>query len=142
MFSHSDIDAGLIQAYLETHYRVHDAPPFTMRVDDPSDALAAAHKRHRSVISAFITACNPLSVSVDAATNHHLHTELGKALVRRSLRHLEGVGEHPTNLWPSESGYLIFGLALESAKTLGRDLNQNAIVWSGLDAIPKLILLR
>ncbi len=142
MFLHSDIDAELIQAYRETDYRVHDATPFTLRVDDPSVALAAAHKRHRAAISAFITACNPASVCVDDATNQQLHADLGKALARRSLLHLEGIGQHPSNQWPGESGYLVFGLALESAKTLGRDLNQNAIVWSGADAVPRLILLR
>lgn len=142
MYSHSDIDAGLIQAYLETDYWVHDTTPFALRVDDPSVALAAAHKQHRAGVSAFISACNPLSVGVDEATNQQLHAELGKALVRRSLRHIEGVGQHPSGQWPAESSYLVFGLELESAKTLGRDLNQNAIVWSGADVVPRLILLR
>ena len=140
--SHSDLDAELIQAYRETDYRVHDATPFTLRVDDASVALAAAHKQHRAGVSAFITACNPMSIGVDDATNQRLHAELGKALAHRSLRHLEGTGHHPSNQWPAESSYLVFGLALESAKNMGRDLNQNAIVWSGTDAVPRLILLR
>jgi hypothetical protein len=33
-------------------------------------------------------------------------------------------------------------LKLEAAKTLGRALRQNAIVWSDADAVPRLILLR
>ncbi len=138
----SEIDAGLIQAYRETDYIVRDATPFTLRVDDPCVALAAAHKQHRVGVSAFISACNPWSVGVDETTNQQLHADLGKALARRSLRHLEGVGQHPSNQWPGESSYLVFDLALESAKTLGRELNQNAIIWSGADAVPRLILLR
>ena len=39
----SVIDAGLIQAYRETRYEVHGAEPFTLQVDEPSPALAAAH---------------------------------------------------------------------------------------------------
>jgi hypothetical protein len=37
---------------------------------------------------------------------------------------------------------LVFGLTLEAAKAMGRTLEQNAIVWSAADAIPRLILLR
>ena len=43
---------------------------------------------------------------------------------------------------PGEPSYLVFGLKLEAAKTLGRALRQNAIVWSDVDAVPRLILLR
>jgi hypothetical protein len=32
-------------------------------------------------------------------------------------------------------------LALEAAKTSGTRMEQNAIVWSGADAVPQLILL-
>ena len=41
-----------------------------------------------------------------------------------------------------EASYLIFGLTLEAAKMLGMRLEQNAIVWAGVDAVPQLILLR
>ena len=67
---------------------------------------------------------------------------LGRALRQRSLICLEGVGRHPANQWPGEVSYLILGLTLDAAKTLGTRLEQNAIVWSGADAVPRLILLR
>ena len=138
----SAIDAGLVQAFRETDYRVRGAEPFTLRVDEPSAALAAAHKRFRTDCSAFITACNPLSEDVGAASNAQRHADLGLELARRSLAHIEGIGQHPSNQWPGEASYLVFGLKLEAAKKLGRALRQNAIVWSDTDAVPRLILLR
>ena len=142
LFPDSVIDAGLIQAFRETHYQVHGAEPFTLRVDEPSTALAAAHKRFRTDCSAYITACNPFSEDVGAASNAQRHADLGLELARRSLAYVEGISQHPSNQWPGESSYLIFGLKLEAAKTLGRALKQNAIVWSYADAVPRLILLR
>ena len=37
---------------------------------------------------------------------------------------------------------LVFGLALEAAKSLGQSLEQNAIIWCGADCVPDLILLK
>ncbi|MCZ2109528.1 MAG: DUF3293 domain-containing protein [Dehalococcoidia bacterium] len=142
MFQDSVIDAGLIQAYRETHYRVHGAEPFTLRVDEPSAALAAAHRRFRTDCSAFITACNPFGEDVGAASNAQRHADLGLELARRSLAHIEGIGQHPSNQWAGEASYLVFGLTLQAAKTPGRGLKQNAIVWNDADAVPRLILLR
>lgn len=142
LFPDSVIDAGLIQAYRETHYQVHGAEPFTLRVDEPSAALAGAHKRFRTDCSAYLTACNPFSEDVGAASNAQRHADLGLELARRSLAHIEGIGQHPSNQWPGEPSYLVFGLKLEATKTLGRALRQNAIVWSDADAVPRLILLR
>ena len=138
----SVIDAGMIQAYRETHYEVHGAEPFTLRVDEPSPELAAAHRKHRTDCSAYITACNPLSEDVGAEVNARRHTELGRELARRSLAYTEGIGQHPSNQWPGEPSYLVFGLTLEAARVLGRSLEQNAILWSDADAVPRLILLR
>lgn len=142
MFPDSVIDAGLIQAFRETHYQVHGAEPFTLRVDEPSTALAAAHKHFRADCSTYITACNPFSEDVGAASNAERHADLGLELNRRSLAYIEGIGQHPSNQWPGEASYLVFGLKLEAAKTLGRALKQNAIIWSDADAVPRLILLR
>lgn len=138
----STIDTGLIQAFRETHYQVHGAEPFTLRVDEPSATLAEAHERFHAHCSAYITACNPFSEDIGADANAQRHAGFGLELCRRSLDHIEGIGQHPSNGWPGEASYLVFGLSLEAAKTLGRDLMQNAIVWSAADAVPRLILLR
>ena len=142
LLSESIIDAAMVQAYRETEYRVHGDEPFTLRIGDASPALAAAHKRHRVDCSAYITAFNPFSQALDDEANVELHAALGRELDQRSLSRKEGVGQHPSNQWPGEASFLVFGLTLEAAKTLGTRLEQNAIVWCGADAVPQLILLR
>ena len=138
----SIIDTGTVQTYLETEYRVHGDEPFTLRVGEICPPLAAAHTGHRVDCSAYITACNPFSQILDHEANPERHAALGRELGRHSLASIEGVGQHPSNQWPNEASYLVFGLTLEAAKTLGTRLEQNAIVWAGVDAVPQLILLR
>ena len=138
----SIIDAAMVHAYRETEYRVSGDGPFTLRIGEASASLAAAHKSRRVDCSAYITALNPFSRALDGAANAKRHAALGRELEQRSLSSIEGVGQHPSNRWPGEASYLIFGLTLEAAKTLGTRLEQNAIVWCGADAVPQLILLR
>ena len=140
--SKSIIDAVTVQAYQETEYRAHGDEPFTLIVGETCPPLAAAHKRHRVDCSAYITACNPFSKIVDDKVNAERHAALGRDLDQRSLTSIKGIGQHPSNRWPGEASYLIFGLTLEAAKTLGTRLEQNAIVWAGADAVPQLILLQ
>ena len=67
---------------------------------------------------------------------------LAKELSRRSLTFLRGIGQHPSNEWPGEDSFLVFGLTLEAAKVLGSKFEQNGFVWNGADGVPQLILLR
>ena len=55
---------------------------------------------------------------------------------------IEGAGADPTGAWPPEKSYFSLGVDLETARVLGRRYQQDAVVWTGKDAIPKLILLR
>ena len=136
------IDAATIQAYRETEYRVHGDEPFILRIGQACEMLAAVHKRHRVDCSAYITACNPYSQRLDDVANARRHADLGHELRQRSLTAFDGIGQHPSNPWVGEASYLILGLTLEAAKTLGTRLEQNAIVWCGADVRPQLILLR
>lgn len=132
----------MLQAYLETEYRVHEVSGFTLRVGQPSAELRAAHDRHTTNCSAFLTACNPFSAPCDAEANSRRQAALATELTRRSLVFSPGVGQHPSNGWPGEESFLVFGLTLEAAKTLAKRFEQNAFVWCGADAVPELILLR
>jgi hypothetical protein len=142
LFSESVIPKDLIQAYMETEFRVLEGLPFTLRVGSASSELLVAHKRHRVECSAFLTACNPFSQELTDEANGERQKALAEELASRSLEYVDGVGQHPSNQWPGEPSYLVFGLTLEAAKTLGIRLEQNAIVWSGSDGTPQLILLR
>lgn len=141
MAMNSKVDAATIEAYRETDYHVHGDSPFTLRVGRHSEALARAQAMHGAG-SAFLTACNPHSRTLDASANRDRHQALKDELMRRGLTFVEGIGEHPTNGWPGEPSVLVLGISLASAKQLGARFEQNAIVWSDVDARPEMILLR
>lgn len=144
------ITAELEAAYRSTHYVVDAGAgpgegalfdPIVLEIDVPSPALLALHRRRGVECSCFITACNPFSRSLDAHSNQLRQGDLAAELRHRSLSHLSGEGRHPSNGWPAEPSFLVLGLALEAAKSLGRRHEQNAVVWSGPDAVPQLVML-
>jgi hypothetical protein len=55
---------------------------------------------------------------------------------------LDGIGQHPDNGWPGEDSLLALGVSLADALLLGRRFGQDAVVWAGADAVPRLMLLR
>ncbi len=142
MFSESVIDPAVIQAYLETHYRVHGESPLVLQIGQVNRDLLSLYERHNVNCAAFITGWNPYSREVSETENRDRQKELATELARRSLAFLEGIGQHPSNNWPGEESLLILGLDLEAAKTLGGRYEQNAIVWCGADGVPQLIVLR
>jgi hypothetical protein len=144
------ITAELEAAYRSTHYVVDAGAgpgegalvdPIVLEIDVPSPALLALHRRRGVDCSCFITAFNPFSRPLDAYSNQQRLDDLAAELRHRSLAYLSGEGRHPSNGWPAEPSFLVLGLALEAAKSLGRGHEQNAIVWSGSDAVPRLVML-
>ncbi len=141
MFSDSLIDHNTIQAFLETEYKVFGDSPFTLKIDEPNSALAAACKKNCAESSAYITACNPNSKNHGDSENEARNNALRRELIERNFAFVEGVGKHPSNEWPGEASFLIFGIDLETASDLSRRMEQDAFVWVGPDWVPKLILL-
>ena len=142
LFSESTLAPGLVQAYRETEYRVFGTGPFVITVGVASPELLALCQGQKVTCAAFITACNPYSQELAPAENQRRQDELAKELSRRNLKYLAGVGQHPSGNWPGEPSFLILGLELEAAKSLGQSLEQNAIVWCGANGVPELALLR
>lgn len=142
----SELPQALIQAFLETHYRVHqhgpDKPPLTLSVGQASPDLITLHQAHGVDRSAFLTAYNPFAKKVDEAVNLKRQEELKQELSSRSLTFLPGKGQHPTNGWPAEPSVLVLDISLEDAKVMGRKYEQAAIVWSGPTGLPELVLLQ
>jgi len=142
MTAASVIGPDLLHAYRETHYCVHGEAPMTLKVDEHSPQLAVLHRRLRVASSAFITAANPFSNPCDAGSNAERQRRLADELAQLGLAAIPGVGQHPSNEWPGEPSFLVPGLSLACASALGRKYGQNAVVWCGADAVPRLILLR
>ena len=142
MSAPSNIHPQMIQAYLETEYRVLGGSPLTLRPDYFSPELAMLHQALAVDCSAFITAYNACSRPTEAAVNRQQQVRLAGVLAARGLLTIDAQGVHPAGRWPGEPSLLVPGMSLEDARRVGAQFEQNAIVWSGADAIPRLILLR
>lgn len=138
----SHIDPALVQAYRETEYRVLGAHAMVLRPDVHADRLVALHQALMVDCSAFITAYNPYSQAADAQANMRRQSELAVVLASRGLVVFEGIGKHPSGQWAGEPIFLVPGISLDEACAVGRQFQQNAIIWSGSDGTPRLILLR
>ena len=139
MSSTTLVDEHTLRAYRETDYRVLGEAGFVLRIDQFNAALAAAHATHDCTCSAFITAFNPHSVRLPDAENLARQQALREVLRQQQSAFLDGIGQHPDSHWPGEPSFLVFGLSVEEACTMGQRFAQNAIVWAGSTAIPQLI---
>jgi hypothetical protein len=142
----SSLDAALVEAYASTEYRVWPGPgdenAFVLKVGQGSAPLAQLHRKFGVHCSAFLTACNPWSQALSEPENAARQQSLQEVLQSRSLRWVKGLGQHPDGQWPGEPSFLILGLSLAAARVLAEDFAQNALLWSGQDATPQLVLLR
>lgn len=136
------VPEATLQAYRETEYRVYASPPVCMRLDVVSNELAQLHAAHGVLCSAFITAFNPYSQMLSDVENIWRQASLKNELLARGYEVFEGEGVHPHNGWPREPSFLVLGLGPDDAAEFGVLFDQNAVVCSGADAIPRLILLR
>jgi hypothetical protein len=140
--SDSKIDPATVQAYRETEYRVLGTVPAVLRVGVRCADLEVLHRAHQTTCSAFVTACNPLGQVVSDRSNARQQQALVEEISRRGLVAIPGIGVHPTGEWRGEPSYLVPGLSREAAAELGHRFEQNALIWSGADAVPELLLLR
>ena len=142
MLTESSLPRELIEAYRGTHYRVLGCGTLTLLVDQSNRELEAVHRRHQTDSSAFITACNPFSRNLSGEENADRQRRLAEYLRKTERTFVDGIGQHPGNDWGGEASFLVFGLSLKDATTLCTRFEQNGFVWSGADAVPRLILLR
>jgi len=138
----SAIPEETIAAYTATSYRVNQREPFALKIGEASGPLRKLYEDYGCLSAAFITACNPYSMAVSADENAAAQSRLEGKLKAASIPFIAGNGEDPSGQWSGETSVLAFGLSLDAAKSFGVEFLQNAIVWAGDDAIPKLILLR
>lgn len=132
-----------VRAYMATDYRLgHSDSDIILNIGKESDRIRLVFDSMGVDCGAFITAYNPQgSIQSDEANNEG-HSQLANEIERRGLASIEGSGSEEGTEWPSEFSYFALGLALEPAKIIGTQFDQDAIVWVGSDCIPQLILLR
>ncbi len=113
-----------------------------LQIDQYSEALAKFLIASKQPCAAIISAYNPCSQLQNDEQNSAAHESLKHCLNRHSYPMIESLNIDPTNIWPTEKSFFVPGLDVDTAKSLGQQFNQNAMVWIGSDAIPRLILLR
>jgi hypothetical protein len=138
----SVIPKETIAVYMATSYRVIRHGPFELKIGKASTPLQSLYEEYGCSSAAFITAWNPYSKAAPAVDNADAQAQLEGRLIAGEIPFIAGVGEDPTGQWPGEPSVLALGLDMDTAKYLGTEFLQNAIVWVGDDAIPELILLR
>lgn len=140
----SDISPDLIANYYTTHYQIGTGSDrIILRIDQYSEPLLQLFIATNTACAAFISAYNPFSQLRSMKDNLIAHTQLHQQLLFQHPKQIiEGMGIDPSGTWPVEKSWLTLGLDLDTAQTIGQQFNQNAIVWSNIKAIPRLILLR
>jgi hypothetical protein len=134
------LTAEQMQAFTQTNFVVHHEPPFTLNIGILSSDIKNLMAKHNVNCAAFITAWNPFSQTLATADDNLARQEkLKEHLKMRSLKYIDGLGEHPDKNWPAEPSVLILGLSLEAAKTLAIRCEQRAFVWVGSNAVPGLV---
>jgi hypothetical protein len=130
-------------AYERTLYWVKASPKaWTLRLGRRSPRLASLYRQENLSTSAFLTAYNPYSQKTSKTKNILSQKRLVEDVRKKGFSFIPGVGEDPKGQWASEVSLLVLGLNLNAAKSLGNKYRQNALVFTGKNAIPRLILLR
>jgi hypothetical protein len=139
MMPHNEIPEGLLAAYLQTEYWVHGEPAFLLQIDQTSEALKALYREFHVQSAAFITAYNPWSKTLSEAENRARQSQLETSMAGLGFPILPGIGQDPSGEWPGEVSCLVLGIDQETALRVGREYEQNAIVWCGTDTCPTLV---
>ena len=139
----STIPAKLIIHYAAAHYRarIDTTEHITLLIGHYCTPLATLLHTYGSQSAVYITACNPLSQATPPGENQLANARLYERLFYYSSHVYPGESIDPAGEWPTEASYLALDLNPAAARKLGREFSQNAIVWVGADAIPRLILL-
>lgn len=138
----STIATELVAAYEKTEFRVLEPRAFTLRIGMTSEELKAVYVELGVSKAAFLTAWNPLSQEMSPEANDRAQALLVRKLALDGFVTWNGLGLDPSGDWPGEDSVFVPGISLEQAKTLGCQFHQNAIVWTGEDATPQLVLLK
>ena len=139
----TDIPPDKLRAYLATAYCIGAGDgAVVMRIGEPSASVAALLAARGVTCGAFVTAFNPRGTLQSDAANEAAHARLLTRLQELGIEGVEGEGGEPGSDWKPERSVMAIGLALEPARALGVEFDQDAIVWVGADAVPQLVLLR
>ena len=141
--SETSIAADKVRAYRATDYRLgHTTQDIVLAPGLRSDRLAELFASKSVTCGAFLTAFNPLGTQKSDTENDQAHAQLATVLTDLGLEFIEGSGSEEGTDWPAEKSLFALGLNRKDAIAIGRQFDQDAIVWVGDSAVPELVLLR
>lgn len=129
-------------AYRQTRYIVDlgKRETFDLRIGQSNRRLADLHARHKVTSSVFVTAHNPFGQPLDAKRNDDASADLRDWIERTGHSFLKGRGAAESGEWLPEESFLVLGASLADARALCALFRQNAVVFTGTDATPSLVL--
>ena len=129
-------------AYQQTLYEVlaHERT-ITVRVDIRNVELDYLLQRHQRTDWTIVTAYNPYSQQLSAAENELRNMALTAVVEQSSFPYLKAIGRDPSGEWTPESSLFIMGMGGHGAIALGKQFEQNAILYGTLENPPKLVWL-
>lgn len=110
-----------------------------LRIGQPSAPLRDWLKQAGASSFAIISACNPGSQPLDAASNAERQSRLECALLEGNYEPYAGENVADDAAWPLEESCFVADIEAEDAHALAEDFGQNAMVYGGADGLPKLV---
>jgi hypothetical protein len=129
---------NIIDAYKNTKYIVfeHD---LIIKIGKLNQCIDKLILQYNSNEWAFITAFNPYSKVLTEKENQLRHHKLKELTKNYVTFEGHGVGEDPT--WDPELSLLIIGISKDEALIIGKQFEQNAIVYGKINETPQLLIL-
>ena len=134
-----EINDDLILAFTNTKFHVF-IPSIIIEIGKRNEDLDALIKKEGQTEWAYLTAYNPFSKELTDKENLERQSQLLSKISDYKFYEGEGVGEDPT--WKPERSILIVGITKNEAISLGREFEQNAIVYGKINEVPELIILK
>ncbi len=114
---------------------------FTLHIDEKSPHLDELLLRHGTSRWAFVSACNPGSITLTDEENRRRTEELRRLVVEAGYPFYAGEGVGDDGSWPPEPSLLILGIDFDAAAALGRRFEQNAILTGEIGEAVRLLWL-
>ncbi len=87
----------------------------------------------------FVSAANPASRPLPDDENEVRHAFLCREMKELDYPIFQGAAVADAGDWPVEVGLLVLQVSEARARALGRDYDQNAVVWVALGEAPRLL---
>jgi hypothetical protein len=129
---------SIIEAYKNTKYIVFE-PTLIIEIGKLNQEIDDIIINHNSNEWAFITAYNPYSRVLTEEENKVLHNKLKELTEKYVTFEGHGVGQDPT--WKPELSLFIIGISKGDASKIGKEFEQNAIVYGEVNNPPELLIL-